>query len=394
MKYRILLLILIILIISLMVTTSACSGSGSAGNTAEPEPIAASEPSPEVGDHLEPEPAALSSTYLTDAIAEFPGLSAEQTAAMSNWAQYGFGLIENNIYYGRFFLKGESAPMLFSIELKTSKRDIKPGMWQVLDSEHSPKYMVKQSEMLYYIMLDRNTGKSLGIGSVGLDGSNAKVLYEGECDYLSIAGKMLFFTNGNGYPSCLFIDGRDPHVLLDRRVFYLYGLSEEWLIFQDDTDGESLHLFHISDGADIKLTDEAAFNPVILGTSLFFSTRDPGTKDAYHISCINLANYSERYNENKGCFEPVFTLQHSENTFGGEFYISGDTIWAMNNSEPIALKNWVELKDDASDGFNRIMRFVSNRWIVEEIIGKDGGITAIMFHDRNGKFASKIPWLS
>lgn len=390
MKYRIL---IFILTISLMVTMSACSCTSLAENTAEPEPIAASEPSPEADDHPEPEPAALSSTFLTDAIAEFPGLSAEQTAAMGNWAQYGFGLVENNIYYGRFFLKGEPAPMLFAMELISSNYDVKSDMWQVLDSEHSPKYLVKQGDVIYYIMLNRNTGKSLGIGSVGSDGRNAKVLYEGECDYLSMAGKTLFFTDSNGYPSCIHFDGGDPHVLLDRKVFYLFGISEDWLIFQDDADGESLHLFRISDRADIKLTDVAGFNPVISGTSLFFSTRNPEIQGAYHIACIDLANYSARYDEKTGCFEPVFTIQYGKTPFGGEFYICGDTIRAMNGSEPIGLNNWAELEDDAYRGFLRIIRFVSNSWMVEEITGKDGGITATMFHDRIGKFASKIPWL-
>ncbi len=392
MKHRIQYLLFLIV---LALTLSACAGTGSTEVNVDPALTAElPEPSPASDISYAQEPAATPSTKLTDAIAGFPGLSSEQTSAMSNWAEYGFGFIENDTYYGRFFLKDETFPMLISMELKSGRHDVGTGRWQILDSAHSPKYLIKHGDVLYYIMLDRTAGSSLGIESVYADGSNARELYSGECDYLSMAGDLLFFTDSNGYPVCMDAEGGSPRVLLERRVFYLYALSEDWIIFQDDSDGESLHLLRISDGTDIKLSDEAGFNPVIYGSSLFFAVRDPKIPDAFRMGCIDLSAYSEEYDETTNSFLPVFTVQYGGKPFGGEFYISGDTIRAMNGSEPVDINSWAELEDNAYTGFSRIMRFISDRWSVEEITGKDGGISAIMFHDRTGGFATKIPWLS
>ncbi len=385
----------LIFLICIALTISACAGTGSADITAEPEPTAVfPEPSPEPDDRYDPEPSAPPSTVLTDAIAEFPGLSAKQTSAMSSWAQYGFGLVEGNTYYGRFFLKGETTPMLFAISLKSEKYEIKADSRQILDSEHSPKYLLKAGDVLYYIMLDRYSGESLGIAKTGTDGSDAQVLYQGKCSFLSSAGEKLFFTDSRGFPVCMDMNGGDPEAILERKVFYLYALSEDWLIFQDDADNESLHLYRISDGADIKLNDEAGFNPVIVGTSLFFSVRDPEINGAFRIACADLSSYGERYDEDTDRFVPVFTVHYGEKPFGGEFYICGNTIRAMNGAEPIALENWAELEDDAYESVDRIIRYASEKWIVEELTGKDGGITAMMFHDRSGGYASVIRWLN
>ena len=175
-------LILILLICTAVLLSGCVSGS--------PEPVvtdteaAAVEPtalSPIPADNYDPEPGGSASTSLTDAMAMVTGLPAERTALMSSWAEYGFGIVENGTYYGRFFIKDDPAPMLFSIELVSGKYDVEAGRWQILDAEHSPKYIVKQGDVLYYVMLDRESGESLGIAKVGTDGSGAQVLYEGSC---------------------------------------------------------------------------------------------------------------------------------------------------------------------------------------------------------------------
>ena len=392
MKHR---LFAVILLICLVLLLSACAGTGSPDVTPEPEPTAdLPEPSPAPVDLYDPEPGSTPSTQMTDALSEFTGVSAKQTANMSIWGEYGFGVIENNIYYGRFFLKGDPAPMLFSIKLSSDKYDVKAGSRKILDSEHSPKYIIKEGNVLFYIMLDRNTGESLGIAKTDTDGNGFQVLYNGDCSYLSKAGELLYFTDSTGRPASVDTEGGDLRIISDRMVYYLYALSEDWLIFQDDADNESLHLFRISDGTDIKLNDEPSYYPLINGTSLFFSIPDNETAGAFRLACIDMSSYTERYDEEQKCFIPVFSVQYGSKLFGGEYYLFNGTIFFMNGSAPEKSENWQTLEDDAYTGFKRIVRFVSDNWMIEEITGKDGGISAIMFHNRKGAIASKIPWLS
>ncbi len=388
MKHRILVIFLLTVIFLML---SSC-GVPAETPVTEPEPVVETPPEPD--DRYDTEPVHKTPTELTDAMAEFPEISADRTEAMNIWAEYGFGIIDNDIYYGRFFRKGDPAPMLFSIELISKRQDVSAGQYRILDSKHSPKYLIKQGDVLYYIMLDRSTGKSCGIARIRTDGSGMKVLYEGVCDYLSAAGGRLFFTDGDLHPVSIDENGRDLRILSDHESFYLFALNEDWLVFQDDADNESLHLLRISDGIDIKLNEGPAYFPVISGTTLFFSFPDKEISTAFRIAYMDLSSYSERYEEYEKCFIPVFTVQYGDKLFGGEFYVFKDTIRSMNGSEPMSLENWGEIEDDAYNGFKRVVRYVSERWITEEILGKDGGITAIMFHDRIGGYASKIPWLN
>ncbi|MBR0353139.1 MAG: DUF5050 domain-containing protein [Oscillospiraceae bacterium] len=375
----------------LLLAMSAC-GVPEMPPVTEPSPVM--ETTPEPDDRVDPEPGHKTPTELTDAMAEFPEIPADRTEAMSLWAEYGFGIVDNDIYYGRFFRKGDPAPMLCSIELISRTRDVYAGQCRILDGEHSPKYLIKQGDMLYYIMLDRDTGKSCGIAKVCTDGSGKKVLYEGVCDYLSAAGGRLFFTDGDRHPASIDQNGRDLRILSDRETFYLFALDEDWLIYQDDGDNESLHLLRISDNIDIRLNDGPAFFPVISGTALFFSFPDNENSTAFRLACLDLSSFGERYDEDEKCYVPVFTVEFGDKLFGGEFYISAGTIRAMNGAQPTALENWREIGDDAYNGFSRVVRFVSDRWVTEEIMGNDGGITAIIFHERSGGYASKIPWLN
>ena len=161
---------------------------------------------------------------------------------MSRWAEHGLCIVEDGVYYGRFFRASEPAPVLMSMELVSSKYDVQAGQQRILDGEHSPGFLIKADDVLYYIMLDRSTGDSCGIAAIRTDGSGLQMLYEGNCSYLSSAGDRLFFTDGRGRPVCIRTDGTDQQILTDREVYYLFALDEEWIIFQDDADDESLHL--------------------------------------------------------------------------------------------------------------------------------------------------------
>ena len=385
-------LILILLICTVILLGGCASGSPEPVVTDTEPAVESPAPSPVPADNYDPEPGSSVSISLTDAMALFTGIPAERTALMSSWAEYGFGIVENSTYYGRFFMKDDPAPMLISIELMSRKYDVEAGNWQILDAEHNPEYIVKLGDVLYYVMLDRESGESLGIAKVGTDGSEAQVLYEGSCGYLSAAGEKLFFTDDSGHPASMDTDGRDFQILLNREAYYLFALDEDWLIFQDDTDNESLHLFHIPDGADIRLNDGPSYNPVISGSTLFYAIPDTENASAFRLACIDLSSYEERYDDELRAFIPVFTAEYGDRLFGGEFCIFDGTMYAMNGFDQVKTENWKDLEDDAYNGFSRIIRFVSDKWIVEEICGKDLGITAMMFHDRSRAYASIIPW--
>lgn len=44
------------------------------------------------------------------------------------------------------------------------------------------------------------------------------------------------------------LDGKNKETVLDKGVFYPYQVSSKFLIYQDDADGETLHVYNMEDG--------------------------------------------------------------------------------------------------------------------------------------------------
>ena len=73
--------------------------------------------------------------------------------------------------------------------------------------------------------------------------------------------------------------------MLDKGVFYPYQVSSKFLIYQDDADGETLHVYNMEDGNDTKISNFVSYEPMLRGDYLYFYTKpleDGGAE--YHFS--------------------------------------------------------------------------------------------------------------
>lgn len=326
---------------------------------------------------------------MLDALSSLPLFGAAQTLAMSNRINYGYALVDGGVFYGRHSFASERSTHLMSLRLAPGSFEI--GEARSLDPGCSPGCVQKRGERLYYLRYARGEGSSLGVGCVDLGSGAVSVPVEGNCDYLNLVGERLVFTEDNARVVSTDLLGGDRRVLLERAVYYLSMLDGDWMLFQDDADSESLHLYYLPEGLDYKLNDEPSYAPILCGHLLFYAGRSPGD-DAFRLCRIDLDAYEADYDAAAGCRVPRFTAERSDRLFGGEFFCDGRLLLPANDGAAVPVEDWRALSDDAYAGFRRAIRFLSDSLCVEEELDpKTLNILRLVVVDRASGSSAVLP---
>ncbi len=325
-----------------------------------------------------------------EVLATLPSYDAAQSMAMSNWEHYGYCLIEDGMLYGRYFVQKAQYASLVALELRREGAALKGGKWLDLDDSCWPNYVQKRGNTLYYLKCRHGGGDIFALARVDIDGSDPQVLYEGECSYLSVTDDRLFFTDASNRLLSISPEGGEPQIVLDKAVYYSYALDNDWILYQDDADSESLHLYHLPEGLDFPLNSERSYEPVLCGSLLFYTTI---IDDTHYLRCIDLTSYEERYDEKLGCHVPVFNVEQSELPFDDGFLLDGTSIIDFLTAESRPMEDWKDLQSSSSAASKRNLRFVSADLFVMDVHGNSGGIKSIQFIDRSTGTVSTIHWL-
>ena len=141
------------------------------------------------------------------------------------------------------------------------------GERTVLAEDCLPVDLTELDGRLYYI-----NGRAEGgaIESIGPEGEDRQTVREGGCSFLQVKNGALYFCDEEGRFCRVRPDGGGEQVILGERCFYPW-LSDGWVLYQSDGDGERLHLRWLDDGTDIRLTDRAGFAPVAVAGRLYYS---------------------------------------------------------------------------------------------------------------------------
>ena len=324
----------------------------------------------------------------------FPTFDAEQARAMSSWINFGENYIEDDVFWGAFFLYGDSRKQFVTFDLVHEGTTLKAANWRVLDSKYFPTDLQRVGDSFYYLM--SSSGKDVGphgIARIKADGSDRQVLYKGKCDFMSIAGDRIYFTVDDQKLVSTDLDGGDMQTVLEKELYYVYCLNEDWLLYQDDNDNECLCLYYLPGKYEIKLNDEASYEPQLCGQSLYYLTPYGGDKRyCYHFSRIDLSRWEPVFDPELGCQVPRFTPEHSELLMGSVFFVDGTYLYPSNNCSAKQLADWLFLEDSGYDGVNRYYQYMDDDYQVELIMAGDL-ISAVRFHDRHSNYGNNIPWL-
>ncbi|MBQ9988796.1 MAG: DUF5050 domain-containing protein [Clostridia bacterium] len=195
----------------------------------------------------------LSNAWLTYKV----NFDIEQTMAMGSFMNYGRYIVEDDVLYGLthsdslsgglgatpISMKGD-----FPVMGETKILDDKPAACLAIDGDY-----------LYYLR------DYEAVCRVNKNGGDVKTLYKGNCDYLLIHEGRLYFTDEDYHLVSTDMDGKDLKTVVDKEIYYPYFICTNWMVFQDDADNESLHLYNITMGEEISITDAPSYCPILDG---------------------------------------------------------------------------------------------------------------------------------
>ena len=195
--------------------------------------------------------------------------TSAQTTAMSTFMAGGRYAISEDTVYGLAHSK-KGAQRLVGFDLVREGDFVKAANGKTLDKDIIPNHIVLHGDDLYYI---RNYS---GIFKISKSGGTPACIIDDASEYLQIIGDKLYYCDGNYIFRKADLDGSNIETVLDKEIYYAYLLDEDWLIYQDDSDHESLHLRYLPTGTDTALTNAPSYNPILVGSTVYFILEENG----------------------------------------------------------------------------------------------------------------------
>lgn len=106
---------------------------------------------------------------------------------------------------------------------------------------------------------------------------SADIVFNPKAITLQIENEKIWYTRaGEDKFFCSGLDGKNEEKILDKAVYYPY-VAGNFVIYQDDADGESLHVYDIARKEDKKILDGHVHSPNIVGNWIFCLVKDQET---------------------------------------------------------------------------------------------------------------------
>ncbi|MGN0658631.1 MAG: DUF5050 domain-containing protein [Emergencia sp.] len=207
--------------------------------------------------------------FVNNALANLDvNFSAEETLKMSNLMLGGEFACEDGVIYCHGFDK-DGKPITLSFAFDSSKeKDSRISDVKYLDEDFWASYINLKDGSIYYIASD--TDGNSQVCRMNEDGSDRTVLYDKNASYLQVDGDKIYFTDENHRLVSADLDGGSLTTVIDKEVYYTYHLGGDWFVFQDDADGESLHLANTAMGYDERLSEGKVYSCVADGSYLYY----------------------------------------------------------------------------------------------------------------------------
>lgn len=321
--------------------------------------------------------------------------SPEDTRSMSNYMLGGRFVHDGKVLYGSRHDENGDA-YLSRMKFTAGSGGMYVRESEAIETGLDARYLYLSDEYLFYLRTDSVTEKTSIIRyALGEElPEKRKVLYSGTCDYFFMRGDTLYFTDGDNHLMSMDTDGGSLKQLVsDKEIFFPYLISDELLLFQDDADGETLHIRHLPTSSELRLTDERTYEYVLSGTDLYWSgVSDEFDDFLYMRSRLRRSDLSEvlsgeGFPANAG--GEIRTMK-SELYKGTAFSINGSHING-SNFKTVPLDSWYTLSDNQYEtGFTAACQYVSDSFEIFYDYDDAGLINRMLFYEPAFKRASYI----
>lgn len=281
-----------------------------------------------------------------------PEFTAEQTYAMSNFMMYGRYVVEDGVVYGLTH-DGYQQGALGATPFKMVGDFPEFEKVTILDDRGSANYLTRAGDYLYYIL------NGSEICRVMLDGSDRKTIYEGTCDYLSIHDDKLYFTDESYHLVCTDMEGGNLTTVVNKAVYYPYFICNDWMVFQDDADNESLHLYNTANATEVNITNLPSYSPILDGSYLYF-TDSPD--DGIYLNRVDISDPNN------------FVREVGENALVASDYLIDEAYIYAVNDESVTKEDWQKLSTDDDTTVDTVEMYVSGDYSIHHELDGDGFI--------------------
>lgn len=208
-------------------------------------------------------------------------LSDDEVYAMSNFVAEGRFVATDGLLYGDYGGKKWGKGAFTVGKINGSKVENQ----KVLAKDAKASGLTVYDGAVYGI-LDQEKIIKAEVGK-----TKVETLYTGTCEYLQVTKDGIFFTDEKNHYCRIDFDGKNKKTILEKKTFFPYRVSSKFLIYQDDEDGETLHVYNLKNGKDKKISDVKSYGPMLCGDFLYFYTPGSG-EDMKYICRIDM--YSGR----------------------------------------------------------------------------------------------------
>ena len=315
-------------------------------------------------------------------------LSAEETRAMSNYMLAGRFVHSGKTLYGsRHDEAGD--PYLARMKFTYGEKGMYVRETETIEQKVDAQYLILRDSTLYYLRRELSSENTSIVRVAAPAGSEAKpeVLYAGPCEFLFGKGDRLYFTDASNHLLTMALDGSDVQpVVSDKAIYYPYLLTGDLLLYQDDADGESLHMRYLPTGFDMRIAQDRVCCYVVRGSEVWFVHADEQGSEKCRLCRADL-------NEFLHSFDPtarpdasfVFSIEESGNYMGPLFSINADHINA-SNYQVANLSDWQSLSDNAWQvGYRAACQYVAEDFELFYDYNEEGLITDMLFYEPNLK---------
>lgn len=296
----------------------------------------------------------------------------QDTSSLCNYMQDGQYLIDGSRIYGKYFIDGKCTFSCGTINEDGEEITVEDA--KTFETGGQAKFLVKEGKHIYYLWAPAD-GSTESIRRVNTETGETETLREGDVDYVQLRFGKIYFADAKFRFCVMNTDGDNEEVVLDKEVYMPYVIDKGWIIYQDDGDGEKLHLTNPASGYDRAVTGERTYSWTITGKTLYYTStgdkEDEGKhKCRLHRMSLNELKTAESVKD--------MNIEVSEKHMGDSFEINSKSIYGGDGThEALDAWNTYANKLYENGGQETYLLYLTDKYEVRGKINQIGNFTEI-----------------
>ena len=275
------------------------------------------------------------------------------TTELSNFMLGGQYVIADGAIYGKFFDLSQGGE---NTVFATSA--LGGGDYRVLSKGGQAKYLTASNGYVYYKWVPAN-GDTESICRIPIEGGDPEKLREGVCDYVQVRFGKVYYTDGQNRFCSMTPEGKEQTVVIDKTVYMPYVVEKGWVIFQDDADGEKLHIAALNGLYERAITDKRSYGWIIWGRYLLYTGTTDTTDRARHM-----CKMYRMYIGNLEMMDEVSVIS-GKGKLGDTFAVNSSIVCG-GDAVSVPVQKWKDLSNNLYEGkyYENSLMYLSDRYMI------------------------------